>query len=528
VNKIKSLLSNFSITPVLFAISFILILFNDNSSELTMRMIITPLIASAVFALILSAFFVFVFRDKNKGSLFSSILVVLFFSFGEDLPALKGFHTLKFGNLSINSAWLLFIILLLLIVEAFILIKKTKKDLSRIRRFVLFVAIIVVIIPLLSLVTEQMNKKAHPPLQSQLSLPSPDQITADKSSLPDIYYIVPEDYSSSQVLKDHFNYDNTSFTKFLEDHGFYIAQKSTSNYPKTFLSVASSLNMEYLDYLSRYKKSADLTKVDPLIEDNNVLKLLKSLGYSYYQMGSWWPPTKYNPLANANITIERKNLLGLDEFNYAALQSTMFKPFLDIYLPKIAVGGSDAGERKRINFQFDQLSQVVGWPSPKFVFLHLIAPHGPYVFGKNCISTDKEETEDNEEEENYVNQADCINLKLEAAVTQILKQSKTPPVIIIQTDEGAPFLNGKVKPKDSWKKASPDLLKEKFPIFSAFYFPGKGKESLYETETPVNTFRLVFNNYFGTNFPILPDKNYIFPDLKHLYEFKDVTAIVKR
>lgn len=525
--KFKSFLSNFSIIPVLFAISFILILYNDNSSELTLRMIVVPLFVSTLAALILSALFAFIFKNRNKGRLFSSFFIILFFSFGEILPLLKGFHTQKIGSFSFNSSWLLFVILLVLIIGAFIFVKKTSKNLSRLGRFTQVMAVVVVTIPLFVLISQQVNKKLHPPAQSPLILPAADQIRIDRSNFPDIYYIIPEDYSSSQVLKDNFNYDNANFVKYLQDHGFYVAPKSTSNYPKTFLSIASSLNMEYLDYLSLYKNSSDLTKVDPLIENNNVFKLLKSLGYKYYQMGSWWPPTKYNPLADDNLIIERKNFAGLDELNYAALHSTMLKPFLDIYLPAIAVGGSDAGERKRINFQFDQLSEVVSWPGPKFVFLHVIAPHGPYVFGKNCITADKDETPQHEEQEDYVNQIDCINLKLEQAVNSILQKSSKPPVIIIQTDEGAPFLNGNIKPKDSWKNASPDLLREKFPIFSAFYFPGSGKKSLYPAQTPVNTFRLMFNNYFGTKFKILPDQNYIFKDLKNLYDFKNVTNVVQ-
>jgi hypothetical protein len=45
--------------------------------------------------------------------------------------------------------------------------------------------------------------------------------------------------------------------------------------------------------------------------------------------------------------------------------------------------------------------------------------------------------------------------------------------------------------------------------------------------TPVNTFRIVFNRYFGTNLPLLPDENYIFVNNRQLYRFQSVTSQVQ-
>ena len=41
--------------------------------------------------------------------------------------------------------------------------------------------------------------------------------------------------------------------------------------------------------------------------------------------------------------------------------------------------------------------------------------------------------------------------------------------------------------------------------------------------TPVNTFRIVLNAYFGTQLAMLPDRSYSYRDLAHLYDFFDVT-----
>ena len=53
------------------------------------------------------------------------------------------------------------------------------------------------------------------------------------------------------TLRDLYGYDNSPFLDFLRSKGFYVADKSVTNYPRTELSVASSLNMKYMNYLSK-------------------------------------------------------------------------------------------------------------------------------------------------------------------------------------------------------------------------------------------------------------------------------------
>jgi hypothetical protein len=42
---------------------------------------------------------------------------------------------------------------------------------------------------------------------------------------------------------------------------------------------------------------------------------------------------------------------------------------------------------------------------------------------------------------------------------------------------------------------------------------------LYETISPVNTFRVIFNAYFGTDYEILPDISYYSP-IPDIYDFE--------
>jgi hypothetical protein len=82
-------------------------------------------------------------------------------------------------------------------------------------------------------------------------------------------------------------------------------------------------------------------------------------------------------------------------------------------------------------------------------------------------------------------------VRLIQLVKSLLAKSTIPPIIIIQGDHGY-STNDEVLPR----------------ILNAYYLPGNGAEKLYPSITPVNTFRLILNTYFGGNYPMLPDHSY--------------------
>ena len=50
----------------------------------------------------------------------------------------------------------------------------------------------------------------------------------------------------------------------------------------------------------------------------------------------------------------------------------------------------------------------------------------------------------------------------------------------------------------------PDQLLQKTGILNAYYLPGADPRVFYPTISPVNSFRVVFNTYFGASLPLLP------------------------
>ena len=109
---------------------------------------------------------------------------------------------------------------------------------------------------------------------------------------------------------------------------------------------------------------------------------------------------------------------------------------------------------------------------------------------------------------------------MESVIDSIISKSKTPPVIIVQADHGPGSLFNMENLEDTY-------LKERFSIVEAYYLPGGDHKNLYESITPVNTFRLIFNMYYGTDYDLLEDRNY-FSRWSHPYECIDVTEAVDK
>ena len=88
------------------------------------------------------------------------------------------------------------------------------------------------------------------------------------------------------------------------------------------------------------------------------------------------------------------------------------------------------------------------------------------------------------------------------------------PIIVIQSDEG-PYPPASDQSSEilnwSWSKASDVELGRKLRILNAYYLPGDLRTRPYPSITPVNTFRLILNDYFGAELPLLPDRTYVSP-----------------
>jgi hypothetical protein len=130
-------------------------------------------------------------------------------------------------------------------------------------------------------------------------------------------------------------------------------------------------------------------------------------------------------------------------------------------------------------------------------------------------------------EESYLRQLQYLNDRLLGIVDGILAASPDePPIIVLQADEGPlPERYLRDEWNFKWTDATEAEIEEKFGILNAIHLPGVDpiEAGLYPQITPVNTFRVIFNTFFGGDLPLLPDRVYAQPDMWHFFDFLEVT-----
>jgi hypothetical protein len=106
---------------------------------------------------------------------------------------------------------------------------------------------------------------------------------------------------------------------------------------------------------------------------------------------------------------------------------------------------------------------------------------------------------------------------------------ETDPVVVIQSDEGPhPVRFQNDEDAMVWPEATDTELGEKFRILDAVYLPGEGADAELGSFTPVNTFRIIFDRYFGADLPLLPDRSWVYRDTEHPYQLTEITDRLAR
>jgi len=468
--------------PFLFAIFPILFLYAHNKGQVSFSQTLLPSAVVLGFALLLLLVSRLIFRDSKKAGVVVSIFLILFFSYGHVYNIIQG---CQIGILMGRHLYLLIVWAELFACGAYF-ITKTGRNLHSLTNILNVVGATVVVISVINIVPYELRTTSalHEIKRTkELEINAAD--LRNTNVLPDIYYVILDSYAASSTLKEAYGFDNSEFTDYLSGKGFYVAFESRANYLSSAQSLASSLNMEYLNYPSKKmgEESNDRRPIYAMLQDYKVWRFLKSKGYRFVHFGSWWEPTRRNEYADLNLSYS-----PLPEFSWLLYETTMLFS-IDWRL------GIDKrlGQWKRVPRKFDKLAEIPNIKEPTFVFAHMLIPHGPFVFDRNGNFLTEDEVRKRGRTVNYLEQLIFVNNKIEMLIDELLSSSEVPPIIILQSDTG-PHALPRHKPR----------------ILNAYYLPNVDKSVLYPSITPVNSFRLIFNLYFDTNFELLPDESYTF------------------
>ncbi len=512
--------------PFLLAAFPIVRLAAQNAREVTPAELAAPVaIALAASAL---AWFVarWALKDGHRAGLFVAAAALMFLTFD---VACAGFDAVGTSLSSLwvktsveTPAWAVLMVEVVVLATLAWLVARRPKEPGRWTPALNVFAAILLALPASQAAMAWMRTPPRRPASTEP--PPPLAALPETSRRPDIYYIILDGFARGDILRSEFDYDLEPFLHRLEEKGFFVARKSTSNYCQTPLSLSSSLNGTYLPG-AKHDAEAARPPDRTLFRENAALRSLRPLGYKFVTFGSGFDFTEY---PENDVYYSPHAHMG--NFHRMVLDATPAR-FL---WPDPASRDPFTMARERTLHLFDKLPEIARIKGPTFTVAHVVSPHPPFVFGadgedvsprpKKCVLSDGtvyryfyggEETY----VPGYRAQASYIVKRVERAIDAILANSPEPPIIVLQSDHGS----GMHLDMD---RAEATDHRERMSILNAFYLPGGKREGLTDAITPVNAFRVVFNNEFGASLPLLPEESY-YSSWPRPFDFVRVTEQVR-
>ena len=507
--------SRIIIHPVLFAIFPVIMLYFNNMYFVSFSEVVLPLAITVGITIPVWIVLKLILKDGVKSALITSLILVLCFSYGY---AYLTIDDLTINNFDIGKhRYLVIPFLAGFIIGIFYLIR-TKKKLNVANTVTNVGSLTIVIITLVNIGAYNLGNSFSENFEDEPIMRLEHATNEQKS--PDIFYIILDAYPGSDSLKTTSDYDNSEFLNYLSDRGFFVQKTSYSNYAQSFISIPSSLNMKYLNYLTeQIGNSRDQTIPYEMADNNKVMNFLKSKGYTIASFDSGWGMTR--DIKAAELKLCGDNQLFNSNFLVMLVKASALNPFY------VKIFESSHIELKLC--VFDELPKVQDRSDePMFVFAHMLLPHPPFIFNadgeiRSVDNLDLSlEIRDNNNRNAHLEQLKFLNKKMMEVVDQLLN-SENPPVIIITSDHGSAFLfDGNL---ENWNSPTDEMIKERMNNIMFVYLPSNETGVFYEGITQVNVFRVLFNHYFETDFEILEDRMFFSKDTS--YDFKDVTDMLR-
>lgn len=475
------------IHPFLLGIYPVVMLLAYNLEAVNARSALRPLLLSLLGTVLLLMASRWLLGSWQKSALVTSSALVFFFSYGHVYNYIEPINV---AALQIGRHRFLAPVWLALFLTSVWWVQAGKAKLPPLNRSLNLLAGLILIFPL-----GQMGLFAYRSLEAGTgTAPANAQLASLKApagqSLPDIYYIILDGYARDDILNKFYQLDNTGFLNRLKDMGFYIASCAQSNYAQTQLSLASSLNLNYLESLDDRYVSGNTSRVGlpQLIKHSAIRQSLQDLGYTTVAFETGYEATE---IRDADVFLSPRTIQAMNDFESLFIRTTAGRLLAEGVAAlniKPDWEARDRAHRARVLYTLEKLPTIPDLEGPKFVFAHILSPHWPHVFGPNGEPVHEHQ----DSASGYRDQVIFINKKFGPILAEIIAKSPLPPIIVVQGDHGS-IIESPVR---------------RMSIFNAYYLPNGGDKQLYENISPVNSFRMIFDYYLGADYELLPDISY--------------------
>jgi hypothetical protein len=471
--------------PFLFALYPIIELRNYNITYVDSASLIRPMLISILCTGLIWMVLRWLMKDWQKAGILTSLLVISFFLYGHVFIQIES----NFGS-AIRHRYLILIFGGLLLSAGIYI--QTKMKSPGLLNFLAAVGVILILFSAIRSIQHDLSEYRSAREIRELQKSFLEETNQPNAAVkPDIYVILLDAHTSARTLQNVFGYDESSFTQQLQDLGFYVAECAQSNYPITNLSVTSMFYANYHQQPTLFPLYSSLA-IETLRSQGYQVITFENRSNGHFSFAEDIRLSR-NQIFQGNIDLTG----GFSEFEIMLIKTSFARIAFD--MPQL-IPGFDAQRLQKLEyyehyqqtfFILDELKRLPQRDGPKFVFAHLLVPHSPFIFAANGSFQWADDPVNG-----YISNVQFIDSQIVPAVAEIIASSDVPPVIILMGDHGPTGV------------PNVDTPTTRMSILNAYYVNDDTKMDLYPTITPVNSFRVVFNNYFGTSYPLLDDLSY--------------------
>ncbi len=474
------------IYPFLLAFYPIFALRNHNIIYVDLFTILRTLILVTAATLVIGVILYSFTRDLAKSTIIVSLVIIFFLSYGHFYILLEASFGSPVRHLYLAGTGILVFLVITII------ILKNRPAARVLAQFLAAVSVVLLVIALFESLRYDIGEYRATIAAAQNV--APNTTSRVDEDLPDVYLIIVDAHTRSDVLKSRYEYDNSVFVRALNEMGFYVATCSQSNYASTKLALFSSM---YGDYIQNIVAEGEIL---PPLKSSALNQTLRALGYktiTYENRARGHFDLKEDIRLSRNQMAFGKFDLrgGISEFEKMVIDTSFLRFLVDTEL----IPGFDADtivdwEFREHHYQthyiLSDLGRVPDIPGPKFVFAHIMVPHSPFIFNPDGSYQRRVNSIDG-----YRSNVQFIDNQLPSTLQNIIEKSETPPIIILMGDHG-PSTNRTI------------TRQMRMAILSAYLVNDAAKVQLYPSITPINALRIMLNSHFGGTYPLLEDVSY--------------------
>jgi hypothetical protein len=480
--------------PLLLAVTPTLYHYSNNVEKLTLASLYRMLVFNVILAVLTYIVCLFFAKFQALRAANAAFIFLIFFN----VYGLLYRYLLALDIIRVKHYTLLPLILLLTVYGMGFLARRKDALQTSLWKYLFFVVSFLVLFNMVKIAPAEMEKWSRD--ATTASLDGQTLVSTGKKS-PDIYYIIMDEFEGFQGMREYWHYQGVDeFVRFLKGHDFFVAEASYASSTDTLHQMASRLNYE--DYPIQEK---DVQLYFDLIADNRVMRFLKSRGYTTVVFDE----TKMGYTSAKSIQADHLYEYGstsipqgevgtygfaFDEFGELVVDNTMLYAISQNYKSNNPLISQHTN---MISFTVDNIAKK-DIRSPKFVYVHLLLPHAPFIYNENGQIVDSNHFTD----WNYYIDNYKFSVKVaEQMVNNILQFSDpgNPPVIIIQSDHGA---RNHLAHVEGSKVLENYPEKYKSLIMYALYLPGYDISSLPQDINPTTTFPIVFDYLFDAGITV--------------------------